>query len=61
MSRVLGAKVAFGDHVWTVWSEAPGVSCFWLSRRDEDGKAVFVKARKYKDEWREVDERVTKD
>jgi hypothetical protein len=61
VSRVLGNRVVFGDHTWTVWSEAPGVGCFWLSRRDDEGKAVFIKVRKYKEEWREVDERDVKD
>lgn len=54
MGGVLGMKVPLGNHVWTVWSEAPGVSCFWLSRKDDEGKAVFVKARRFRGEWREA-------
>lgn len=52
----IGSRVTLGNHVWTVWSEAPGVSCFWLSRRDDEGKAMFIKARKSREEWREVND-----
>lgn len=51
---VLGSRVELEDEVWSVWSEAPGVGCFWLVRR-VGGKAEYMKARKYKDEWRKAE------
>lgn len=52
--QVLGARVEFIGAVWSVWSGAPGQSCYWLARRDDVGKTVFVKARLHQGEWLEV-------
>lgn len=54
MSRVLGGRVELANHVWTVWSEAPGVGCFWLVRRTDETGPVFLRARLFKGEWREA-------